>query len=123
MAIRILAAISVTVSAVVHLRLWFDGVRDQDVIGELFLVNVVAGVVIAVLLLAWRHWVPLFLTVGFGASTLGAFVISSTAGLFGIHTHWEGGAVWTAAVSEVAAVVLGGLAARSEGYLTRQPVR
>ena len=40
-----------------------------------FLVNVVAGVVIAVLLLTWQHWVPAFLTLGFGLSTLGAFVI------------------------------------------------
>jgi hypothetical protein len=57
------------------------------------------------LLLWWRHWVPLLLAIGFGASTLGAFVISATVGLFGVHELWTGGAVLTAATSEVVAVV------------------
>lgn len=114
MTMRILAAAAVLVSAAVHLYLWFDGVRDQDVIGELFLVNVVAGVVIAFLLVRWRHWAPPFLAMGFGASTLGAFVISTTVGLFGINTTWSGGYVWTAAVSEVVAILAGGVALARE---------
>ena len=107
--IRILAAAAVLVSAAVHLKMWFDGVRDQDVIGPAFMLNAVAGVVIAGLLLLWQHWIPAFLTLGFGASTLGAFIIASTVGLFGVHTTWEGVQVWTAAVSEVVAIVTGGL--------------
>ena len=54
---RVLGAVALLVSAAVHLWLWIDGVRDQSV-GPLFLVNVVAGVVIAILLLWWRHWIP-----------------------------------------------------------------
>jgi hypothetical protein len=103
---RALGAVALVVSAAVHLRLWFDGVRDQSV-GPAFLVNVVAGVVIAILLLRWRHWVPAFLTLGFGLSTLGAFVISSTVGLMGVHTHWEGFAVFAAAISEVVCIAVG----------------
>lgn len=110
MTIRIVAAAAVLVSAAMHLYLWFDGVRDQDVIGELFLVNAFAGVVIAVLLVRWQHWLSPLLAAGFGASTLGAFVISSTVGLFGIHAHWSGGWVWAATVSEVVAIVAGGVA-------------
>ena len=98
MSIRILAAAAVLVSAAVHLKMWFDGVRDQDVIGPAFMLNAVAGVVIAGLLLLWQHWIPAFLTLGFGASTLGAFIIAATVGLFGVHTTWEGVQVWTAAV-------------------------
>ena len=79
-----------SVSAAVHLYLWFDGVRNQSV-GPMFLVNVVAGVVIAVMLVRWRHWLPAFLTLGFGAATLGAFIISATVGLLGVHTEWAGG--------------------------------
>ena len=109
MSIRILAAAAVLVSAAVHLKMWFDGVRDQDVIGPAFMLNAVAGVVIAALLLLWQHWVPAFLAVGFGASTLGAFIIASTVGLYGVHTTWEGFQVWTAAISEVVAIVTGGL--------------
>jgi hypothetical protein len=95
------------VDAALHLWLWFDGVRDQS-IGPLFLVNVVSGVVIAVMLVRWDHWVPAFLTLGFGVATLGAFVISSTVGLMGIHTHWEGFAVFAAAAAELACIVAGG---------------
>jgi hypothetical protein len=104
---RILAAVAVVVSAVVHLYLWFDGVRDQGTVGQLFVVNVVAGAAIAVLLFAWQtSWVPPFLTVGFGASTLGAFLISTTVGLFGIEASWSWYA-WLAAISEVAAMGAG----------------
>ena len=116
---RVIAAAAVLVSAAIHLQLWFDGVRHQHVIGPSFMVNAVAGVVIAVLLVGWRSWPPLLLAAGFGASTLGAFVIASTAGLYGVHTHWEGFRVWAAAVSEVVAILTALWAARREGYLSR----
>ena len=106
MTMRILAAVAVLVSAAVHLILWFDGVRHQSV-GPPFLLNAVGGVVIAVLLVSWRHWVPPLLAVGFGLSTLGAFVISATVGLLGVHEHWTGGYVWTAAVAEIVAILAG----------------
>lgn len=113
MKIRILIAVAVLVSAYVHLKLWFDGFRYLDKVGPAFMVNVVAGVVIAVAVLLSRHWVPLLLAVGFGAATLSAFVLSTTVGLFGVHEMWVGGWVWAAAISEAVAVVAG-LAA---GYL------
>jgi hypothetical protein len=115
MTLRILAAVGVLVSAAVHLKLWWaDGYRDIAVIGPSFMLNAVAGVVIAVLLIVWRHWVPLALAIGFGAATLGAFIISATVGLFGVHETWTGVWVLTAAASEVLAIVAGGLALRSE---------
>jgi HAMP domain-containing protein len=116
---RLLAAAAVLVSAAIHLQMWFDGVRDQDVIGELFMVNAVAGAVIAVLLVVWRSWPPLLLAVGFGASTFGAFIISATWGLFDVNAHWEGWRVWAAAASEVVAVLAGLAAGWREGYLSR----
>lgn len=106
---RVLAAVALVVSAAVHLKLWFGGVRDQSV-GPAFLVNVVAGVVIAILLLTWReHWLPAFLTLGFGVSTLGAFIISTTVGLMGVHAHWEGFYVFAAAISEVVCIAVGAM--------------
>lgn len=105
---RILAAVAVLVSALVHLKLWFDGFRDEDVIGPAFMLNAVGGIVIAGLLVGWRHWVPPLLAVGFGLSTLTAFIISTTpAGLFGFHEQWAGWTVWTAAASEVVAILAG----------------
>ena len=109
MEMRLLAAVAVLVSAGVHLYLWFEGYRVVDVIGPAFLLNAFGGAVIGALLLAWRHWIPALLTFGFGVSTLGAFVLSTTVGLFGLEESWTGWAVWTAAGSEVAAIVLGGL--------------
>ena len=119
---RWIGAAAAAVSAFVHLFLWFDGVKDQGTVGALFVVNVVAGLVIAVMLLRWRHWVPLFLLSGFGATTLVAFLIAATSGLFGIHTGWSWYA-WLAAVSEVTAVVCGTYGLVHEGHLVRPSVQ
>lgn len=116
--VRIVTAVAALVSAAVHLILWFDGYGDIDVIGPAFLVNAVAGVVIAVLLLTWRNWIPALLVTGFGASTLGAFVISATVGLFGVQESWTGGWVLTAAVAEIVCIV-GGLLLLRDAWGTR----
>lgn len=119
---RSIGAAAAVVSALVHLYLWFDGVKDQGTVGALFVVNVVAGLVIAVMLVRWRHWVPLFLLAGFGATTLVAFLIAATSGLFGIHTGWSWYA-WLAAFSEVAAVACGVYGLMQEGHLARTSVQ
>lgn len=115
---RMIGAAAAVVSAVVHLYLWFDGVKDQGTVGALFVVNVVAGLVIAVLLLRWQHWLPLFLLAGFGASTLLAFLIAVNGSLFGISTSWSWYA-WVAAISEIVAVVVAVVAASREGWLAQ----
>lgn len=107
MTMRLVAATAVLVSAAVHLYLWLDGARTDDFLGPAFMLNAVSGAVIAVLLLAWRHWMPAFLTLGFGFATLGSFVLATTVGLFGVTESWEGWPVWTAAASEVVAIVVG----------------
>jgi hypothetical protein len=109
MVVRTVTAVAALVSAVVHgILWWFQDYRTIEVVGPAFLLNAVAGVVIAVLVLTWHHWVPALLVTGFGASTLAAFAVSATVGLFGVHESWSGGWVLTAAVSEVVCVV-GGL--------------
>jgi hypothetical protein len=99
----------VLVSAAVHFYLWLDFARDDSFLGPSFMLNAIGGAVIAILLMTWRNWVPAFLALGFGASTLGAFIISTTVGLFGVHERWMGWAVWTSAITEAAAIVLGAL--------------
>jgi len=115
---RVIGAAAAVVSALVHLYLWIDGVKDQGTVGALFVVNVVAGLAIAVMLVRWRHWAPLFLLAGFGATTLGAFLIAVNGSLFGIHTGWSWYA-WVAAASEVVAVVCGAYGLLHEGHLAR----
>jgi hypothetical protein len=107
---RLLAAVAVLVSAGVHLRLWSTGVRHEHMVGPAFMLNAVAGVVIAVLLVTWRSWIAPFLAAGIGVATLGAFVIAATAGLYGVHEHWQGGYVWAAAIAEAIAILSGGYA-------------
>ncbi|WP_353952189.1 hypothetical protein V6K52_01730 [Knoellia sp. S7-12] len=119
--VRIVTAAAALVSAAIHLYLWFDGYRDIDKIGLAFMVNAIAGAVIAALLLTWHHWLPAFLVLGFGASTLGAFVISSTVGLFGVNEQWTGGWVLSAAVAEVLCI-LGGLALLRPVLTSRRPL-
>jgi hypothetical protein len=126
MKMRFLAAAAVLVSAAVHLYL-FDQFGHTHVVGPAFMVNAVGGAVIALLLVAWRHWIPLVLAVGFGVATLGAFIIATTAGLYGVHEHWAGWEVWTAAVAEVVVIVTAGTLLLQENPLRsehrpRQPV-
>jgi hypothetical protein len=104
---RILAAVAVLASAAVHLKVWVDGYRDLNVIGPMFLLNVVAGVIIALLLVTWRHWLPLLLAAGFGAATLAAFITAATFGLFGVHEIWFSTTGDIANASEIVALVVG----------------
>jgi hypothetical protein len=117
MALREIAATAVLVSAAVHLYLWFEGMRDADVVGPAFLANAVGGAVIAGMLVGWRHWIPPLLAVGFGLSTLTAFVLTATVGLFGVEEGWTGWEVWTALVAEVVAIVVGALILRDDNPL------
>jgi hypothetical protein len=117
MKFRIIVAAVVLVSGAVHLKLWVDGFRDISVVGPLFLLNACAALVIAGAVLSWRSWPPMLVAVGFGASTLGAFVLSATVGLFGVHEVWNGGGyVMTANISELVALVAGSGTLYEEGW-------
>lgn len=125
MTLRVIGAVAALVSAAVHFwELVFNGYNTLAVVGPAFIVNVVAGVVIAVLLLVWHHWAPFFLLLGFGVLTLAGFVVSATVGLFGVHEQWSGFPIWAAAVSEAVAIVLGlvGLAQAFRGAPRRTTV-
>lgn len=103
---RSAAAVGVAASAVVHLLLWNQGYQDLDVVGPLFLLNAAGGAVLAVLLVVWRHWLPLVGGIVFGATTLLAFVASGTVGFFDVSGPLMFGRDETiAAVAEVLAVV------------------
>lgn len=106
--LRALLSACVMLSAVVHLDLWANGMKSLDVVGPAFLLNGVGGIVLGVLVLVWRHWLPLLGAIGFGVATLTAFLISTTpGGFFGVHEQWVGIPVWLSAISEIGAILLG----------------
>lgn len=119
MTMRWVTAVGVLVSAAAHLWLWFEGFRDIAWIGPAFMLNAVAGAGIAVLLVWWRSWVPAVLAVGFGASTLLAFLISATVGLLGVHEVFLGTWQIVAGVAEIVSVVGGLLVLVAERGATR----
>jgi hypothetical protein len=109
MKFRLLAAAGVLVSGAVHFKLYFDWAHENDKVGPAFLLNAAGAIVIAALLIRWRHWIPPLLAVGFGLSTLAAFVTAATVGLFGVSEAWTGWAVWTAIVAELVAIAAGAM--------------
>jgi hypothetical protein len=104
---RWIAAAAILVSALEHFRLWwFNDYRVIHIIGPLFLLNAIAGLVIAVLL-AWRADPLVELAgLGFAAATLGAFFISVYAGLFGFTETLGGSSRLIAGVAEAIAIVV-----------------
>lgn len=104
---RALAAAGVFLSAVVHLDLWVQGYSSIGTIGPLFMLDFVAGMIIGVGVLVWRHWLPALAAAGFGAATVVAFWISVIHGLFGVKETATGSSEVLAAVAEYTAVAFG----------------
>ena len=67
----------------IHLHLWQEGYRHIPTDGPLFLLDAVAGFVLAAVLLAWPRPLAGLLAAGYTAATLGALLISLGVGLFG----------------------------------------
>jgi hypothetical protein len=107
--LRILVILGLLGSAWVHYDLWANqGFSDTPTVGPLFLLNAVAGVVIAVAVLFWHHWLPALAAIGFGAATLIAYLISLTpGGLFGVHEQFVMASEVWGVVTEAGCVVFG----------------
>jgi hypothetical protein len=102
--------VGVFVSAVVHVVLWARGYSDIPVVGPLFLLNAIGGIVLSVLLVVWTHWLPLVGGIGFGAATLIAFLLSTTVGFYGVYDTSPEIDALVAGVAEVVAVVAAAVA-------------
>jgi len=106
-ALRGLTAAGVITSAVVHLDLYGAGFSSISVIGPLFLLNAIAGLVLGLGVLVWRHWAPALLCAGFGAVTAAAYWWSVLFGLFGVREVTGGWSVILAEIAEYLAVACG----------------
>lgn len=109
MVLRGLLVLALLGAAAVHLLEWNDWAKEESVIGPLFLVNVVAGIVIAAGVVVWRHWLPLLAAVGFGAATLAAYLISLTVGLFGVTEQFTTAAEVWGVVTDVGCILFGAI--------------
>jgi hypothetical protein len=110
----------------IHLHLWKEGYRHLPTIGGLFLVNFVAGVLLALALLALPERRLLVAAVGgalTAAATLVALAISINIGLFAFKDSLNAPFAPTAIGVEAAAVVvLAATAIRSAALAGRSAI-
>ena len=98
-------------SGLIHLHLWDLFYRHVETMGPLFLVQVAACLIAAVLLLAFRRLIIVLGSAALMAGTIVGFVLARTVGLFGFHLGFSSGLAYTVLVIEAAAVVLLGITA------------
>ena len=85
----LLGAAGLLVTSYIHFHLWHDeGYRHIPTIGWLFLPQVISGVLIALLILAFRELWTAVIGAGFAASTLVGFLLSVTRGFLGFRDSW-----------------------------------
>jgi hypothetical protein len=70
-------------SAVIHLILWSEGYKDVHVIGPLFIVQAVVGIVLALAIVALRWLALLAAGAVTGVATAAGLLLSANVGLFG----------------------------------------
>jgi hypothetical protein len=75
-AVRSLAALLILTGGLVHLHLWDGGYRNVDNVGVMFLLNAISSIVVAVVLVTWRHWIPVLAAFGLVIGSLLAFGVS-----------------------------------------------
>jgi hypothetical protein len=105
--LRVVVAAALLGSAGVHYFLWTEGY--PGIVGPLFLLDAIAGLVLAIAVLAWRHWLPALGAAGFGALTLGAYVLAATVGFAGNHDQFNSQPEYWGVITEAVCIV-GGLA-------------
>jgi predicted lipoprotein with Yx(FWY)xxD motif len=81
--LRLAGAGLLVATAAVHLDLYLTGYRTIPTIGLLFLLQVIAGFLLAGLVLVTRHWLVAAAGAGFALSTLGGYLLAVQFGLFG----------------------------------------
>ncbi len=73
----------------IHLQLWSDGYRDISVIGPLFLIQGIASIALALVLVVFRRLVLLAAGAVLLAATAVGLLLSAGIGLFGYTKAWR----------------------------------
>jgi hypothetical protein len=103
--LRIVVAVALLGSAGVHFFLWTG---SSGLVGALFLLNAVGGLVLAIAVLAWQHWLPGLGAAGFGVLTLGSYLLTLTPGGFlDQHDEFNSQPEYWGVITEVICIVGG----------------
>jgi hypothetical protein len=110
----VVAAVLMVCSALIHIHLWDIAYRHVATLGPLFLVQAVAALVLAVVLVATRLVVVALGCVALMLGTVVGFVLADTVGLFGFTLPVVTGWAYEALVAEVvSSLLLAALVVRS----------
>ncbi|HWE69536.1 MAG TPA: hypothetical protein VG205_04190 [Acidimicrobiales bacterium] len=99
-------AVLVALSALIHLHLWSTGYRQIPTIGPLFLLQAMAGLVVAAAIAASRHYLMAVIGAGFVAGTIAGLVVSVEVGLFGFQDSFRAPYATSSLILEGAAVAV-----------------
>ena len=95
----------------IHFHLWESvGYRHIPTIGQLFLVQSIAGVVVGLLVIASRRVWAAVLGAGFAVATLAGFLVSVLYGLFNFKDSWSAPYAHLAFEVEIVTIVVFALA-------------
>src|ERR1700734_2378529 len=124
--LRIAGAGLLIATAAIHLDLYLTGYRTIPTIGTLFLLQVIAGFVLAAAALVTGRWLVTGAGAGFCVATLAGYLLSIWVGLFGFREVSTTAGI-VAGLIEVAGFAVLAVAAiqdlRRLGVLARLPVR
>lgn len=95
-----------TASAAIHFHLWSNGYEHIPTIGPLFLLQTIAGLVVALLVAVSRHFVVALGGALFAAGTIGGLILSVEVGLFGFMDSLSAPYATTSLIVEAAAFVV-----------------
>ena len=93
-------------SGAIHLDLWNIAYRHVNVLGPLFLLQVISAWVIAIGLLATRHILAVLAGLGLVLGTILGFILVLTIGLFNFKLTFISGEAWATLIVEIVAVVM-----------------
>ena len=106
----VLSGILMICSGLVHIHLWDIAYRHVATLGPLFLVQAIAALVLAVVLVGTRVVAVALACIALMLGTVGGFILADTVGLFGFKlpavTGWADEALITEALSAVLLAVV-----------------
>jgi hypothetical protein len=93
-------------SGLIHLHLWDIAYRHVKTLDQLFLVQVIAALVLALALLVSRRLLVVLASLLLMAGTIAGFLLARSVGIFGFKLTFTSGLANTVVIIEIAAVIL-----------------